>query len=559
VSGISVCTEEKPSHADTIPPCPDRWENFVSCTGRVKLEINNTGGYGNLVLRYIPESMPRRLVYKNGASDTVEYMSGACYWMGAKIDGEMLVSAGDSRNKEFYPDTTEVVRIKFISNDSTNPNFDPSAKAPCEYRAAFTDTFMACVPTIDSTDNRPHKPLGIKVKQYVYSFAPDSSIYADFLIFRLVITNIGNKLLQDAYLGIYHNGYCGFLGFSGAGSDDLTGFLAEALTPGSDTVKNLAWVADNDGDPEFLVCDTACSTYVTPMRYRVNGVTGLKLLGSSKILPNFSYNWWFDDLKNGDSLILKNWGPVTLADFTQNGHFPDSSLGTPSGDEAKYRIMANREIDYNQATTYLDHTSEGFLPPPVWPTIDSLAYYISTGFYSLFLSSFGKFDLAPQDSISLDFAVIMGDNFHGADSLNWYSFNWQHPDSSYSDFSNLVQNTKYAQSLYDSIFDVGTDVKDGKKSPFPRSFSLSQNYPNPFNSSTKIAFTLQRSGSVTLEIYNLLGEKVATLIDKFLAAGSHALTWDGKNESGEIVASGIYFYRLSSEGNSLVKKMVLLK
>jgi len=93
----------------------------------------------------------------------------------------------------------------------------------------------------------------------------------------------------------------------------------------------------------------------------------------------------------------------------------------------------------------------------------------------------------------------------------------------------------------------------------PSEFDLSQNYPNPFNPSTKIEFTLARSGFVTLQIYDTLGRKVRTLVSEELSSGYKSVIWDGKNEDGKDVASGVYFYQLKVGDFSQPKKMLLLK
>ena len=92
---------------------------------------------------------------------------------------------------------------------------------------------------------------------------------------------------------------------------------------------------------------------------------------------------------------------------------------------------------------------------------------------------------------------------------------------------------------------------------------LKGNYPNPFNPETNIAFSLSEPGHVTLEVYNIKGEKVKTLVDKVLAADNHVITWNGKDNNNKSVASGLYFYKMISEGNNgdytSTKKMILLK
>jgi hypothetical protein len=88
----------------------------------------------------------------------------------------------------------------------------------------------------------------------------------------------------------------------------------------------------------------------------------------------------------------------------------------------------------------------------------------------------------------------------------------------------------------------------------PTGFSLEQNYPNPFNPSTKITFYLDKPGVASLSVYNVLGQKVASLISKEMAAGKHEVDFNGSKFS-----TGIYFYRLESGNNISVKKMILIK
>ena len=105
------------------------------------------------------------------------------------------------------------------------------------------------------------------------------------------------------------------------------------------------------------------------------------------------------------------------------------------------------------------------------------------------------------------------------------------------------------------------DVSQDLTSPStkPKEFRLSNNYPNPFNPTTVIGYTLASDRNVKLSIYNLLGQKVKTLVDCHQQAGHKKVTWDGKNDRGDEVASGIYFYRLEAEEFTDVKKMILMK
>ncbi|MCP4703636.1 MAG: T9SS type A sorting domain-containing protein [candidate division Zixibacteria bacterium] len=103
---------------------------------------------------------------------------------------------------------------------------------------------------------------------------------------------------------------------------------------------------------------------------------------------------------------------------------------------------------------------------------------------------------------------------------------------------------------------VATDIADDLVgiNQIPENFVLKQNYPNPFNPSTKIEFALPRAEFVTVEIFNILGEKVESLVSKELTAGSYSVTWDAGN-----ISSGIYFYKINAGEFSETKKMTLVK
>ena len=102
------------------------------------------------------------------------------------------------------------------------------------------------------------------------------------------------------------------------------------------------------------------------------------------------------------------------------------------------------------------------------------------------------------------------------------------------------------------------DTPTGVKTAFAN--SLSQNYPNPFNPQTSITFTVKERSPVTVKVYNVAGQLVRTLVNDERAPGTaHTITWDGRNDAGMQVASGVYFYRLVAKNFTQTKKMVLLK
>ncbi len=85
-------------------------------------------------------------------------------------------------------------------------------------------------------------------------------------------------------------------------------------------------------------------------------------------------------------------------------------------------------------------------------------------------------------------------------------------------------------------------------------FTLSQNFPNPFNPSTAIKFSIPAAGDVQLTVFNMLGQKVATLVNGRLAAGSHNVTFDASS-----LSSGMYLYQLTSGGQTMTRKLMLIK
>ncbi len=105
-----------------------------------------------------------------------------------------------------------------------------------------------------------------------------------------------------------------------------------------------------------------------------------------------------------------------------------------------------------------------------------------------------------------------------------------------------------------------TDIEDDPwDASLPDQFRLEQNYPNPFNMTTRIEYELPRPTEVELTVFNVLGQQVRTVVSGMQSAGPHACEWDGRSESGREVPSGIYFYRLSADSQSDVRKMVLVK
>jgi hypothetical protein len=107
---------------------------------------------------------------------------------------------------------------------------------------------------------------------------------------------------------------------------------------------------------------------------------------------------------------------------------------------------------------------------------------------------------------------------------------------------------------------MDNDIKEDITPAYtPKSNKLAQNFPNPFNPSTSIKYDVKDKGVVTLKVYNVAGQLIRTLVNGVKDAGSYTITWDGKNDRGGAVASGIYFYKMDTKNFSQTKKMVMLR
>jgi hypothetical protein len=163
--------------------------------------------------------------------------------------------------------------------------------------------------------------------------------------------------------------------------------------------------------------------------------------------------------------------------------------------------------------------------------------------------------------------------FAGTDLGAYFSTNtgasWQYLSSNLpmvSVYDMKIHDTAYylalgthARSMYKLDLNLLTDLgKESNVSPLA-GFQLNQNYPNPFNPSTTISFRIPEESTVTLTVYNSLGQEVATLLSGSLLSGSHRVVWNGRDNNGRPVASGTYIYRLQAGEFNQSRQMVFLK
>ena len=123
-------------------------------------------------------------------------------------------------------------------------------------------------------------------------------------------------------------------------------------------------------------------------------------------------------------------------------------------------------------------------------------------------------------------------------------------------YDNSGEESWYSREI--EVIPGGVGV-DENVLPLHKSFYLSQNYPNPFNPKTTISFSIPKESKVEISIYNIKGQKVSTLAKRDFEKGIHRVTWDGKDNIGKLVSSGIYFYKMETDNFSEIKKAILLK
>ena len=118
------------------------------------------------------------------------------------------------------------------------------------------------------------------------------------------------------------------------------------------------------------------------------------------------------------------------------------------------------------------------------------------------------------------------------------------------------------QTQYVYIDNISVATTEGDLKPVvaqPRGYVLHDNYPNPFNPETTISFLVPEPASVKIDIYNVMGQQIATLLNSTVETGYHEVNWNGTNRSGKRVADGVYFYRMEADGYVQSRKMLLLK
>ncbi|UCD64014.1 MAG: T9SS type A sorting domain-containing protein [Candidatus Zixiibacteriota bacterium] len=420
--------------------------------GRISLSVNNNANLGSgfpaggsSLDCFTGEVVPS-CEYPMGSD--VEHLFAASLWIGAIIGSDTVVSTGaDGWSRiggEYRPEESPwgdmIYRSTLYPED---PELYADAVSEEDYIATYTDSFPYDDP-YGGWMGEQHVPLDIEVTQSSYAWSYSHT--EDFIIIDYRVKNVGSQVLEDVCAGLWVDGDVGHLSQGYYHTDDIAGFAGSYLNSAfgpdcqyTDTI-NLAWIADNDGDPSGGVfADQSCP--------HVTGVSFLYIPSAGFPYPRYAtFNWWVSS-----SDVAEDFGP---RERDGAGEWPEDfrdfgtgGLGTPEGDHNKYYQLRNQEVDYDQAFTGVISDDD---PTWMYPNQES-ADDIANGNDTKYLLSFGPVgDLNPGQSMPFCVAYVAGENLH-LDALNINNL-LDNPEQYYANlgFSDLFANATMASWVYDN-------------------------------------------------------------------------------------------------------------
>jgi len=147
----------------------------------------------------------------------------------------------------------------------------------------------------------------------------------------------------------------------------------------------------------------------------------------------------------------------------------------------------------------------------------------------------------------------------GIDSITPYSYKWSPPKAGGYTITVRAVDASGIGGVHSTFVGIAPKVYSAKKVGKPVSYQLRENFPNPFNLITTITYQIPEENLVRMEIFNVSGQKIRDLVHRFEPAGSHLITWNGLDQHGKAVSSGVYYYRLSAGTYRETKKMILMR
>ncbi|UCD64129.1 MAG: T9SS type A sorting domain-containing protein [Candidatus Zixiibacteriota bacterium] len=388
-------------------PCPVPYG--VQQTGMVNTSFDCFGRFASYNGTYgYPDYGWPQAGFRTPSYSGKDYLFTSALWVGGRIGSDTLVSTGwdgwSTSGEEFSPPNYPIGSVTGLEGFSDY-----------SMRAVYTDT----AEYIDPFTLVPHVPLNVKIVLRSHVWRNDT--YEDIVAYDMVISNIGTQDISECYIGFYMDGDVLLITSPFGYQDDISGSIRE---------HGIGYLIDNDGDPDGYEFDPATS---------LEKIFAFRLLASSHAIADTNFNWW-----TSSTYAEWDFGPRLLGtpddpffDFETNG------LGTPTGDTNKYYMLSHPEWDYDQVfTASIEPDDPVWMYPP-----QSKAEDYTDGCDTKFLMSYGPFELAPDSSIRLIFAMFTADHVHW---LTWNPLNLPDNPTGYLanlDFSDVLANAGRAEEL----------------------------------------------------------------------------------------------------------------
>ncbi|MEW5874221.1 MAG: hypothetical protein AB1752_03440 [Candidatus Zixiibacteriota bacterium] len=354
----------------------------------------------------------------------------------------MLLDVGGIRSLDTLLTWSWVSHQRLIESSALRSwgAYDPAAHADQEYYAVYDDTsaILDRYSRYDYYENRYYPATELEIHQKSYAWSMPFT--KRFILFDFWIKNIGTHTLDECVAGLEvypgiindvhwepfeHPGYsiCGLVGET------------PGVVEGTYDTLNIAWVADQDGDPIegkfWPVSPTAA--------------LGVRILRTPNDAP-ISYNWWSNlwGARDDDWPLLLEWGPR----LRRNPALYGKSAAGPEGRRATYRMLRNGESDYDKLHSLFDYQAEGWYPPPASHGRDMVR---QSG--SQFILSTGPFGpLLPGDSLPFTLAVIIGKEFHQMPSNFFRNLDPYNPQPFIDNlhFDDLIESARWAGWMFDT-------------------------------------------------------------------------------------------------------------
>lgn len=415
--------------------------------------INNNGIIGNFFGVSDPEIGRTAAEYMYPRYSRIKHGLTTALWVGGVIGNDTLVSTAldvDYRGwwtrwqPEFWPEEYPDGDFTTVEKEFAIEFGSLLSRSEVVFEATYTDTFRydPFVP-YNNYDQRYHKPLDIKVTQTSYSW---SYKYAeDFIIVNYRIHNIGRNHIKDTYVGLFHRGANYFINEMPLRMDEQEGYIDSVVHEFEELGKeplNIAWTCDKGGHP--------IGSFWHPESSR--NVLGIAPLALPKSATRRNFNWWvrgFDE----------SWGPRIKGTNEAPLRLFFGELGAPRGDANKYYMMSHPELDYTGYHSAIGHYRDNWMPPHQ----DAELY--ADGHFVNYVTSYGPFDLAPNEAEDIVVVYAIGEKIHTDPTAIRDLFDPYRPQDFIAqlDFDDLITNIRWAKRIYDNPgVDTDGDGDSGK-------------------------------------------------------------------------------------------------